>query len=410
MVAKWERGVKGVSRRYRELLCLLVEVTVDQLGLGPAASCPTPSRPQVADHLLVSLLYDAAGLLDQLGTAGTVLALQMLAVWKDAVTSRRTLFVLLDPAATDPAGHARAATATVAEWEQLAQRYQGLYATVAPAALLTPVAAHVHIVSDALRRNPGPAERRRLQRNLAHVATLGGRLAFDDLGDAMSGHAYSGHAYYSLAFDTAGEAGHDPLAAVAYGYAAQLAATEGHLVAALGHLTAAGRHAKTAGPSVASWLATTEASIQAEAGNLAPAARDALDLARAVGGQAATDATPAGWGDHHTARLAATCGHVLLRTGDYRRARVALAEALDQLDPRTRRPRVLCLIDHATLELHTGNPTEACALATQVADLLSRTPYATGTTRLRAFRATADHALDSRALRALDEHLARIAA
>jgi hypothetical protein len=37
----------------------------------------------------------------------------------------------LDPSATDPAGHARAATATVAALEQLAERYHALYETAA---------------------------------------------------------------------------------------------------------------------------------------------------------------------------------------------------------------------------------------------------------------------------------------
>jgi transcriptional regulator with XRE-family HTH domain len=32
MVAKWERGVKGISPRYRDLLCRLFGVTPDQLG------------------------------------------------------------------------------------------------------------------------------------------------------------------------------------------------------------------------------------------------------------------------------------------------------------------------------------------------------------------------------------------
>jgi hypothetical protein len=33
MVAKWERGVKGISPRYRELLCRLFGVIPAQLGL-----------------------------------------------------------------------------------------------------------------------------------------------------------------------------------------------------------------------------------------------------------------------------------------------------------------------------------------------------------------------------------------
>lgn len=44
MVAKWERGVKGVSPRYRELLCRLFGVTPDQLGLKNTPRSP-PSAP-----------------------------------------------------------------------------------------------------------------------------------------------------------------------------------------------------------------------------------------------------------------------------------------------------------------------------------------------------------------------------
>ncbi|HSV67963.1 MAG TPA: helix-turn-helix transcriptional regulator [Mycobacteriales bacterium] len=83
MVAQWERGVKGVSPRYRELLCILFGVTADQLGLGPATRSGTTPRnaPRVADESLVSLLDNAAQLLDQLGATGTLLAPQMLQAW-----------------------------------------------------------------------------------------------------------------------------------------------------------------------------------------------------------------------------------------------------------------------------------------------------------------------------------------
>ncbi len=137
MVAKWERGVKGISPRYKVLLCQLFGVTAEQLGFGPAPSA-APSRPVRDAESLVSLLDDAASLLDQLGAAGTALAPQMLSAWKDTATSRQTMLGLLDPAATDPAGRARAATATVTDLEQLAERYLTLHATADPAALLTP--------------------------------------------------------------------------------------------------------------------------------------------------------------------------------------------------------------------------------------------------------------------------------
>jgi transcriptional regulator with XRE-family HTH domain len=276
MVAKWERGTKGISPRYRELLCHLFRVTPDQLGLKntpPAATART--QPLADDQSLLAMLDNAAGLLDQLGAAGTALAPHMLHAWKDTVTTRRTMFGLLDLSATDPVGHARAATATVADLEQLAQRYHALYDTADPKALLTSVTAHVRMAQNALRQDPTTNERRRRLRNLTEVAILAGQLAADDLGDAMSGRAY-----YTLALDTAREAADDQLTALAHGHAAQLATAEGLTAAALDHLTAASEHARSA-PAIACWLATTEATIHADRGDHA-AARNTLDRAQTI--------------------------------------------------------------------------------------------------------------------------------
>jgi len=160
------------------LLCRLFGVTPDQLGLkNTPSSGADRTLPLNDDQSLVAMLDNAAGLLDQLGTAGTALAPHMLHAWKDAVTTRRTMLGLLDPSATDPTGHARAATATVADLEQLAERYRALHNTADPAALLTSVAAHVHMAQGALRQGPAADERRRLLRNLAEVAILAGRLS-----------------------------------------------------------------------------------------------------------------------------------------------------------------------------------------------------------------------------------------
>jgi transcriptional regulator with XRE-family HTH domain len=259
MVAKWERGVKGISPRYRALLCQLFGVTADQLGFAPAPQIAT-SRPVRDAESLVSLLDDAASLLDQLGAAGTALAPHMLSAWKDTVTSRKTMLGLLDPAATDPAGHAHAATATITDLEQLAQRYLALHASADPAALLTPVTAHIRMARAALSREHTDAEQRRLRRNLATVATLAGRLTYDDLGDALSGRAY-----YNLALDNAREAGDHQTAAVVLGYTAQLAHAEGMTAAARDHLAAALLHAERA-PAIRPWLATIQATLAAERG------------------------------------------------------------------------------------------------------------------------------------------------
>ncbi len=404
MVAKWERGVKGISPRYRELLCRLFGVTPDQLGLKNTP--PTTAgrgRSLSDDQSLVAMLDNAAGLLDQLGAAGTALAPHMLHAWKDAVTTRRTMLGLLDPSATDPVGHACAATATVADLEQLAERYHALYNTADPSALLTSVAAHVRMAQDALRQDPGADERRRLLRNLADVAILAGRLAADDLGNTMSGRAY-----YSLAVDTAREAADDQLTAIAHGHAAQLAATEGLTIAALDHLSAATEQARST-PTVASWLATIEATIHADRGDHA-AARDALDRARTAVDQPASRPAPASFRSSVAAHLTAATGHVLLQAGDHNGARETLTAALNQSPHTPRRQRVLILIDLAAVELISGNLPEACSHATQAANLLHQIAYALGAARLCAFRAAAQRPLPSRALHALDECLTHIAA
>ena len=299
MVAKWERGAKGISPRYRELLCHLFGVTPEQLGFRNTTTTADARRlPAAEDESLVAMLDNAAQLLDQLGAAGTALAPHLLHAWTDTVATRRAMLGLLDPAATDPIGHARAATASLADLEQLADRYQVLYPSADPNALLTSVAAHVQMATVALRQDPTPDERRRLLRNLAQVAILAGRLASEDLGNAMSGRTY-----YSLALDTAREASDGQLAAIAYGYAAQLAAAEGLTTAALDHLTTAAEHVCRA-PVIRSWLTATEATIHADRGDH-QLARDALHRARTELDKAAQGPSPSGFDEHPVDYLAA---------------------------------------------------------------------------------------------------------
>jgi transcriptional regulator with XRE-family HTH domain len=403
MVAKWERGVKGVSPRYRELLCRLFGVAPDQLGLKNTPATTGGTRSRTDDQSLLAMLDNAAGLLDQLGAAGTALAPHMLHAWKDAVTTRSTMFGLLDPSATDPVGHARAATATVADLEHLAERYHALYETADPAALLTSVAAHVHMAQDALRRDPGADERRRLLRNLVEVSILAGRLVAEDLGNTMSGRAY-----FSLALDNAREAADDQLIAIAHGHAARLAAHDGLSAAALDHLTAASDHARST-PAIASWLAGIEATIRADRGDHS-AAHEALDRSRTALNQPTGRPAPASFRDCCTTAVTAASGHALFKAGDDNGAREALTAALSQSPQIPRRQRVLILIDLASVELRSGNLPEACSHATQVATLLHQVTYAVGAARLRAFRSAAQRPLPSAALRALDEHLTHIAA
>ncbi|MGH3910744.1 MAG: hypothetical protein ACRDRM_07910 [Pseudonocardiaceae bacterium] len=175
---------------------------------------------------------------------------------------------------------------------------------------------------------------------------------------------------------------------------------------ALDHVALAAERAHSS-PVLASWLATMEARVHADRSELA-AAREALDRAHAA--LPASRTSPASSTEGAVANLAAATGHVLVRAGDYHCARETLTAALDQLRPAVRRDRVLVLVDLATVELRSGDLGAACSWATQAATVLQQAAYALGAARLRAFRAAAQQPFNGRALRALDEHLSRIAA
>lgn len=245
----------------------------------------------------------------------------------------------------------------------------------------------------ALSQEHTAGERRRLLRNRATVATLAGRLASEDLGDAASGRAY-----FSLALDSAREAGDHQAAATVLDYTAQLAHTEGMATAALNHLTAALDHANTA-PAIAAWLASIQAIIHADSGDHT-AAIDALHHAEPIAHQQTKQ--PSLLVNYDPAHLAVTTGHVHLQTGHNTQARTALAAALDQLPLTAHRTRVLALTNLAIVELRAGKLSDACLHATTAAELLHRTPYATGAARLRTFRNMAARPLGPQALRALE--------
>jgi transcriptional regulator with XRE-family HTH domain len=193
MVAKWERGAKGVSPRYRELLCLLFGIDAAELGLGARSADKNRCRAHRETDALVDTLGETATLLDQLGAAGAVLQPKMFEVWRDEIIRRRTLLKLmtLAPAAglattgaTQPRP-GKPTIETVRTLDELVDRYQRLYHSTPPVVLLTPVVAHLETIRDGSRVTTAPALRRKLLANRARVATLAGRLSFFDLSDPM---------------------------------------------------------------------------------------------------------------------------------------------------------------------------------------------------------------------------------
>jgi hypothetical protein len=173
MIAKWERGEKSPSPRYRELLCLLYGATPEYLGIahitkGKTSPSPKTTSPVVIDQDMVDALGGATAILDQLGPAGGILQPRMFDAWKNDLIHRRVVLKLMGimpavtalPAVAESARRSRSGKPTpdnVHDLEQLANRYQALYHSTAPAALMTPVVAHLSTLNDLLRQRPSLA-------------------------------------------------------------------------------------------------------------------------------------------------------------------------------------------------------------------------------------------------------------
>ena len=150
----------------------------------------------------------------------------------------------------------------VQDLDHLADRYQALYHSTAPAVLMTPVVAHLETLRDLIRQGPAAQLRRKLFANRARVATLAGRLAFFDLRDPLAARGY-----YNLALESAREAGDHLQAAAALGHVAFIPAADYSYNAALDYLRAAAHQVgKRPDGRVASWLSAVESEIRTNAG------------------------------------------------------------------------------------------------------------------------------------------------
>jgi len=410
MVAKWERGEKRPSPRYRELLCLLFGTDAQSLGIGGPATAEVVVRADADDGSLIEMLGGAASLLDQLGAAGLILQPRMFDVWKDELMQRRALLKLIGLAAS--AGvvpvadgeRARAGKVTpdsVRDLDLLADRYQALYHSTAPAVFMTPVVAHLETLRDFLRQGPAAQLRRGLFANRARVATLAGRLAFFDLRDPLAARGY-----YNLALESAREAGDHLQAAAALGHVAFIPAADFGYSAALDYLRAAAyQTGKNPDGRVASWLSAVESEILTDAGSHAEAL-GAIDRARErLANPAVIADLP--WFDYYdSTRLSGFAGYALLRDRQTGAARAALTDAADHLPRPAIKQRAVFLADIATVDLAVGDLDKACATAGEAADQLRRAGYAVGVGRLRDFRRSVEPWANSTPVRALDEQLA----
>ena len=412
MVAKWERGEKRPSPRYRELLSLLFGTDAQTLGIGVAAQPVAEGRSEAQDGSLIATLGGAASLLDQFGAAGAILQPRMFGVWKDELMQRRAMLKLIGLATTtgfasfadnDASRSAKPTPETVRDLDQLAGRYQVLYHSTAPAVLMTPVVAHLETLRDLLRPGGDVYLRRKLFVNRARVATLAGRLAFFDLRDSLAARGY-----YNLALESAREAGDHLQAAAALAHLAFIPAADYGYGAALDYLRAAARHVeKHPDRRVASWLYAIESEIQTNAGSHA-AALAAVERALATLEKPGLD-RDLPWFDYYdSTRLSGFGGYATLRAGRLDESRTALTTALDQLPGGAVKQKAVFLTDIASVDLACGDLDKACALAADAAQQLHHAGYAMGFGRLQEFRAAVARWSDSTPVRMLDEQLAAL--
>lgn len=292
----------------------------------------------------------------------------------------------------------------VSDLDQLADKYQTLYHSTPPAALMTPVVAHLETLRDLLRQGGTPVLRRKLFANRARVATLAGRLAFFDLRDSLAARGY-----YNLALESARESGDHLQATAVLAHMAFIPAADFGYSAALDYMQAAAHHVlKHPDNRVTSWLYAVESEIQATAGSHT-AALTAIERAREAMAQPGLTAKLP-WFDYYDAtRLSGFAGYANLRAGRLEESRTCLTEAMASMPHKAVKQRAVFLTDIATVELASGDLDRACQTAGDAADQLRQAGYAVGFGRLRDFRGSVVEWSDSAAVRALDEQLAELA-
>jgi len=411
MVAKWERGEKRPSPRYRDLLCLLFSTDAAALGIGQALQVAPQVSSEPAEGSLIATLAGAASLVDQLGAAGAILQPRMFGVWKDELMQRRALLKLIGLASAAGLASADAVVPSpgrptpemLQDLDFLAGRYQALYHSTAPAVLMTPVVAHLDTLRGLLRQVGNAPIRRRLLANQARVAMLAGRLSFFDLRDSLGARGY-----YNLALESAREVGDNLQGAAALAHMAFIPAADYGFGAALDYLRAAADHAARRPDSrVMSWISAVESEIQTNGGSHT-AALAAIDRARETLVRPGLDADLPWFDYYDTARLSGFAGYALLRAGRTEESHAELTEAVSRLPHAAVKQRAVFLADIATVHLACGDLDEACRTAGDAAEQLRRAGYAIGFGRLREFRAAVERWSDSIPVRALDEQLAAL--
>jgi transcriptional regulator with XRE-family HTH domain len=387
MVAKWERGAKRPSKLYRRLLCTLFESTERDLGLAPDEAY------EPMGHGVAGRSGDVLALLDELGEPAALLHPRLREMWRDELLNRRALLtyvglapvavaldgILRNPLVSDSSVPLVGVDVSVVEGlEKLAARYHELYHSADPSSLMAPVKAHLAAAGEMLAQRPPRGLRVRLLRNHGQVALLAGRLSFFDLQESITARGY-----YQEALEAALEVGDELLAATALGHAAFVPAAENHFVAATDYLQGAALHAqRRSSDLVLSWLAAIEAEIRTTYGDVKQALT-AVDRAETSLDSSSDGELPLGWDFYDATRLKGFRGFTELHAGRLNDASRVLEDALAALPATSVKQRAVYAADLAEVRVKQAEVDDACRLAAEAAESLSRAGYAIGNQRLR---------------------------
>jgi transcriptional regulator with XRE-family HTH domain len=263
------------------------------------------------------------------------------------------------------------------------------------AAVMPLARQHLGLVLDAVADTRSPAVRAAA----ADAGQLVGWLAFDQARPVQARQELR----QAVALARAAEDG--PLAAYVGAYLAILEMYGGSPRRAVDLATTASREGSQATAGVRSWLATVTAEAHAAAGDEL-AARSFLDDAEADLDLMAPGEDPGFVYHYGRDGLTMVQGSVYLRLGQPDRARDAIRETMRLSAPDVVREQALYGAQLARTYAIEGEVDEAVRLALGALEVAGRTGSARGVERVRETRAQLDPWAGSRAVRALDEHLA----
>lgn len=401
MVSKWERGQKKPSAIYRRLLGLLFD------------TAPAPSRA-----LIPAVPTDASmgeSVEQRLMGFDPLLRPALAEMWKDDLVKRRSMLQMMG--AVPIGGIDAVAEAMLARWDkkvaatpetvsrltELADDYQRLYHGAEPMKLITPVRAFLRTARRLLSAPLDLELRVTLLSAYGQVGLLAGRVSFFDLHDASAARGY-----FAIVMDAARELEDRVLAAAALGHMSFVPAGERNFDAALDYVRRTRRYAERGEASmVASWSSAVESEILSQA-NKATAAVDAIERACTDAESATAGNLPCWFDFYDGARLDGFRGYALLQAGRTDEARIALENGVSGLPAPAVKQRSVLLADLATVHLHLSDLEQACRVAGLSLTELSHAGYATGSDRVRQFRAEVEPWHQHRAVRHLDEQLAGV--